>query len=85
MSMHDNIIIGNELKDSEDDMMQERLRQLALQRDERRLKHITQMNKIAEEQETHDQQTAQARVDIKKKRSGRFRRRKLSIFFLYYL
>ena len=70
MSVHDNIIIGNELSDSEDDMMQERLRQLALQRDERRFKHITQMNKIAEEQKTHGQQTAQARVDIKKKEAA---------------
>ena len=70
MSVHDNIIIGNELSDSEDDIMQERLRQLARQRDERRLQHITQMNKIAEEQETQDQQTAQARVDIKKQKEA---------------
>ena len=70
MSVHDNNIIGNELSDSEDDMMQERLRQLARQRDERRLNHITQMNKIAEEQETQDQHTAQARVDIKKKKEA---------------
>ena len=70
MSVHDNNIIGNELSDSEDDMMQERLRQLARQRDERRLNHITQINKIAEEQETQDQHTAQARVDIKKKKEA---------------
>lgn len=85
MSVHDNIIIGNELSDSEDDIMQERLRQLARQRDERRLQHITQMNKIAEEQETQDQQTAQARVDIKKQKEAADLEDVSYSFFLYYL